>query len=134
MASAITGYSVRLQTWYRRDGRDWIAWAPAIQVMSQERTKKGALENLREAVEGWFESCIERGILDQALREVGFSEVAPGEENDSPNLVQVARKAKTGPKRVRFEVGGRKGADYIVGEIPAVIAAGQLGELPRAAA
>ena len=42
--------------------------------MTQARTKKEALEALREAVELWFESCIERGVLDTALNEVGFVE------------------------------------------------------------
>lgn len=130
----ISGYSVRLQAWYRRDGRDWIAWAPALQVMTQERTKKGALEGLREAIEGWFESCIERGVLDQALREVGFAIVAEGDTADSANVVEVTHQERTEPKEMRFGIGGHKGVDYIVGEIPACIAAGQLGESDRASA
>lgn len=75
----IAGYSVRLRAVYRRDGRSWIAAAPALQVGTQERTKKAALQGLREAVEAWFESCVSRGVLDQALREVGFKKMAPGE-------------------------------------------------------
>ena len=42
--------------------------------MTQGPTRKGSLESLREAVELWFESCIERGVLDAALKEVGFTE------------------------------------------------------------
>ena len=38
--------------------------------MTQAPTKKQSLESLREAVGLWFESCIERGVLDAALREV----------------------------------------------------------------
>ena len=132
MANKISSYSVRLQTWFRRDGRDWVAWAPALKIMTQERTKKGALEGLREAVEGWFESCIERGVLDEALRGVGFATVEPGTPVDSPNVVQVAHEARKEPKRIRFETGASKGVDYIVGQIPAYIAARQLGESPRA--
>ena len=60
------------RAWFRRDGRQWVVWCPAIDVMTQARTKKEALEALREAVELWFESCIERGVLDTALKEVGW--------------------------------------------------------------
>ena len=60
-ADAITGYSVRLDAWFRREGRDWLAWCPGIDVMTQARTKKKAFESLTEAVQLWFESCIERG-------------------------------------------------------------------------
>lgn len=60
------------RAWFRRDGRQWVVWCPAIDVMTQARTKKEALEALREAVELWFESCIERGVLDAALDEVGW--------------------------------------------------------------
>ena len=132
MANNLSSYSVRLQTWYRRDGRDWVAWTPALKIMTQERTKKRALEGLREAVEGWFESCIERGVLDEALREVGFAKVEQGTAVDSPNVVQLAHEARKQSKHIRFEIGGRRGVDYIVGEIPAYIASRQLGESPRA--
>ena len=63
MKAEIAGYTVRLDAWFRRDDRDWVVWCPAIDVMTQARTKKAALESLREAVELWFESCIERGVL-----------------------------------------------------------------------
>ena len=60
------------RAWFRRDGQQWVVWCPAIDVMTQAGTKEAALESLSEAVELWFESCIERGVLDAALKEVGF--------------------------------------------------------------
>lgn len=65
-------YCVGLKTWHRRDEGTCIAWCPGIDVLSQAETQQGAMEALREAVELWFESCIERGVLAQALREVGI--------------------------------------------------------------
>ncbi len=41
-----------------------------VVVMTQASSRKQALQSLREAVELWFESCIDRGVLDAALREV----------------------------------------------------------------
>ena len=76
----ITSYSVRLETWLRRDGTQWLVWCPSIEVMTQARTKKKAFESLRQAVQLWFESCIERGVLDAALKEVGFEKVPADEE------------------------------------------------------
>ena len=75
----MTGYEVRLRAWFRRDGQQWVVWCPALDVMTQSRTKKGALESLREAVELWFESCIEREVLDGALKESGFARATHAE-------------------------------------------------------
>ena len=71
----IVSYSVKLDAWLRRDGREWLAWCPSIDVITQAGTKKKVLESLREAVQLWFESCIERNVLDAALKEAGFEEV-----------------------------------------------------------
>jgi predicted RNase H-like HicB family nuclease len=73
MKAPVISYGVKLEAWFRRDGREWLVWCPAIDVMTQARTKKQALESLSEAVELWFESCIDRGVLDDALKEVGFT-------------------------------------------------------------
>lgn len=136
MEAPVVSYSVRLQAWFRRNGREWLVWCPAIDVMTQARTKKRALESLREAVELWFESCIERGVLDAALREVGFTEVPPSEETpESVDIVNVVRQTTSQPttqKEISFSVGHRKGSDYIEGTIPAHIAAQQLGSAARA--
>lgn len=54
---------------HRDTARRWIATCPQIGVASQGRTASEAKACLQEAVELWFESCIERGVFDQALRE-----------------------------------------------------------------
>ncbi|HWS72485.1 MAG TPA: type II toxin-antitoxin system HicB family antitoxin [Thermoanaerobaculia bacterium] len=64
---------VNLRAYVRRDtARRWIATCPLIAVASQGKTADEARTSLQEAVELWFESCIERGVLDQALREASF--------------------------------------------------------------
>ena len=65
--------NVNLQAFVRRDGpRRWIASCPMVGVVSQGASADDARRCLQEAVELWFESCIERGVLDQALREANF--------------------------------------------------------------
>lgn len=64
---------VHLQAFVRPDTtRRWIATCPMVGVVSQGKTENEARRCLQEAVELWFESCIERGVLDQALREANF--------------------------------------------------------------
>lgn len=130
----IISYSVRLDTWLRRDGRAWLTWCPSIDVRTQARTKKGALEALREAVQLWFESCIERGVLDAALKEVGFEKVPPGEEVLSgSNFIQIQRLSpETETPELHFSLDHRKGSSFIEGVIPAYMAAQQLGDSARA--
>jgi predicted RNase H-like HicB family nuclease len=65
--------NVRLRGFTRRDkpGR-YVAGVPSLNVYSQGETPKDARRSLQEAVQLWFESCIERGTLERALQEVGF--------------------------------------------------------------
>ncbi len=132
--AVIAGYDVRLDAWFRRDGRAWLAWCPTIDVMTQASRKETAFASLEEAVQLWFESCIERGVLAEALHESGFSVRTPGE--DSPrrsNFVHVRYVAAEAPAAaLRFSVGHRRGSDYIEGVIPANLAESQLGTMARA--
>jgi len=65
--------NVNLRAYLRRDTlRRWVATCPLIGVVSQAKTADDARRCLQEAVELWFESCVERGVLDHALREVNF--------------------------------------------------------------
>lgn len=131
--------TIRLQTWYRRDGREWLAWCPAIDVMSQARTKVKAMESLREAVELWFESCFERGVLNEALVECGFSKIGMenvGDETDSSCDQVSIRKTQTSSHPVPlparpFSLSQFKGDDFIDGTIPipAYIAASKLKDV-----
>lgn len=64
---------VKLQAFVRRDTtRRWVATCPMVGVVSQGKSGDDAKRCLQEAVELWFESCVERGVLDQALREANF--------------------------------------------------------------
>lgn len=64
---------INLQAFVRRDTAErCIASCPQIGVISQGRTVREAKACLQEAIELWFESCIERGVLDRALREANF--------------------------------------------------------------
>jgi len=64
---------VHLEAFVRREtARRWIATCPMVGVVSQGKTADDARRCLQEAIELWFESCVERGVLDQALREANF--------------------------------------------------------------
>jgi len=64
---------VELRAFVRRDTDErWIAACPSIDVVSQGDSADEAKRCLNEAVQLWFESCIERGTLEQALRESNF--------------------------------------------------------------
>jgi predicted RNase H-like HicB family nuclease len=64
---------VELRAFVRRDtGKRWIAVCPSIDVASQGTDADDAKRCLDEAVQLWFESCIERGTLERALQESHF--------------------------------------------------------------
>lgn len=65
----------------KRDAeRRWVASCPKLDVFSQGRTEEQARAALKEAIELWIESCLERHTLDEALRECGFQKVSMSKE------------------------------------------------------
>ena len=84
---------VHLKAFVRRDtARRWIATCPMVGVASQGKTSEDARRCLQEAIELWFESCIERGVLDQALREANFRPtVQPTQRSEGSGARRSAR-------------------------------------------
>ena len=71
---------VNLNAFVRRDTKSrWIAVCPAVGVASQGSSPEKAKRALDEAVQLWFESCIERGVLERALQEANFRRLLVGE-------------------------------------------------------
>jgi predicted RNase H-like HicB family nuclease len=119
MRNSVVNLSVRLEAAFRQEGDCWLAWCLPLDVMTQANTKKAAFESLKEAVELWFESCIERGVLKEALTEVGFQPIKLGEKvPDDGSVVEVKR-----PRRDMREFTASESFEVI---IPAYIAAKQL--------
>lgn len=56
----------------KRDGDWYVAYCPPLDIGSQGKTPEQARENLIEAARLFLASCLERGTLDQALKELGF--------------------------------------------------------------
>lgn len=91
---------INLQAFVRRDTpRRWVATCPMVGVVSQGKSSEDARRCLQEAVELWFESCVERGVLDQALREANFRPSPIG----SKRAVAVTVSRRRPPKNVLGE-------------------------------
>ena len=56
----------------KREGDWFVAHCPPLDLTTQGRTISEAKKNLIEASELFIISCLERGTLDQALKELGF--------------------------------------------------------------
>lgn len=93
---------VKLTGYVRRDGRKWTAVCPAVGVASQGRDRADAERCLQQAVELWIDSCVERGTLDQALRECGFRPVGWEE----PSSAAVGERVTVERRSVALEVLG----------------------------
>jgi len=55
-----------------RDGQAWVAYCQSLDLSSCDATPEAALDAVKEAIELWLESCIERGTLEDALFELGW--------------------------------------------------------------
>ncbi|OQX19621.1 MAG: hypothetical protein BWK80_36630 [Desulfobacteraceae bacterium IS3] len=60
---------VKKEKWY-------VASCPALDVFSQGETEKQAEKNLKESLCLFLTSCIERGTLNDVLKECGFKPVS----------------------------------------------------------
>ena len=56
----------------KHEGDWYIAHCPPLDLTTQGKTLAEAKKNLIEASELFIVSCLERGTLDQALKELGF--------------------------------------------------------------
>jgi hypothetical protein len=65
----------------RRDEQTgvFVAFCPALQVYSQGTDEPRAQEALKSAVVLFLSTCIKHAVLDEALKERGFSDVANSE-------------------------------------------------------
>jgi predicted RNase H-like HicB family nuclease len=68
------GLQLRLELFgtVKRQGDWYVAHCPPLDITTQGRTEREAKQNLQEASELFLTSCLERGTLDQALRELGW--------------------------------------------------------------
>jgi predicted RNase H-like HicB family nuclease len=83
---------VQLRAFVRREtAKRWVAVCPKINVASQGTSGDDAKRCLTEAVELWFEDCIERGTLEEALRECGFRTATREEAETFPEHVVLTR-------------------------------------------
>ena len=136
-AMSCSKYSVKRKARINRDGADWIASCPSLEVCTQARTKRGALVSLCAAVELWFESCIERGLLAGALEELGFTKLGKGQVAPADgDIVSLRPRDAVQPKGLAqdlvFSPGSGCDGDYIQGVVPAYITANQLVHFNRA--
>ncbi|MFO7985113.1 MAG: type II toxin-antitoxin system HicB family antitoxin [Desulfatiglandaceae bacterium] len=64
----------------------FVASCPILDVHSQGETEELARENLKEALSLFFQSCFERGVLDDVLKECGFKAATPSIEKEEEQV------------------------------------------------
>ena len=134
----VEAYCLGLKAWHRRDEDAFIAWCPGLGVLSQAETQQGAMEALREAVELWFESCVERGSLAEALQEVGIIGPSHGEPMPATSgSLTICQPAPVGSGAERHglsvTLGEDQDTDCIEARIPAPLLADHVGWEPASA-
>lgn len=64
----------------RQEGETWVAGFPRLDVYSQGNSPEEAKRNASDALRLWVDSCIDRGTLGNALRELGWHRHTVGSE------------------------------------------------------
>jgi len=58
---------------FRPEGEHWLGLCPSLGLTTQGESFERAQENLREMLWLFIESCRKRGVLEQVLRQSGFT-------------------------------------------------------------
>jgi predicted RNase H-like HicB family nuclease len=78
MVADTVAISIHLLCTLKKEAENlWVTGCPLLDLYSQGSSENDAKRSLREAILLWVENCVERGTLDQALRECGFQSVRP---------------------------------------------------------
>jgi predicted RNase H-like HicB family nuclease len=80
---------VKLRCFARFDGERWISRCPSLDLYSQGGTEEEATASLKEAVELWMESCLERETLPRALRELGWRPHPAGVAPPDADVIEI---------------------------------------------
>ncbi|MDR1658950.1 MAG: type II toxin-antitoxin system HicB family antitoxin [Desulfovibrio sp.] len=59
---------------FKPSDKYWIGSCPDLDLATQGETFERAEQNLREAIALFIESCLQRGTLDEVLRQAGYTE------------------------------------------------------------
>lgn len=81
----------------RKRARYFVATCPILDVASQGPTEHTAKRNLLEALQLFLLSCLERGVLDQVLKECGFTGSAKLPKTDSASSLAAKKDYLTVP-------------------------------------
>ena len=60
----------------KKEDGTWIGYCPPLDLYTCGATRDEMLKNTQEAIELFFESCIRRGTLDEALSELNWKKVS----------------------------------------------------------
>ena len=69
----LTNMMPELEFNFRQSGKYWIAECLTLDLATQGETFERAQENMLEAIDAFLESCVARGTLFTALRELGLT-------------------------------------------------------------
>lgn len=84
-------FSIELPYTIQQSGKWYVTSCPLLDVHSQGRTEKKALENLKEATSLFLLRCFEQGTLFEVLKECGFepSSTMPRKSTRAKNFFDV---------------------------------------------
>lgn len=72
MANININFNFNLPVLFLREGMDFIAYSPAIDLSTAGETFEDAQKNFEEASQAFFEEMISQGTLEKGLKELGW--------------------------------------------------------------
>jgi predicted RNase H-like HicB family nuclease len=77
---------VRVRGVFRPEGDTWVAGFPRLDVYSQGDTAEQAKANAADALRLWIDSCLDRGTLGDALRDLGWHRAKGSDSGDAERM------------------------------------------------
>ena len=73
MAALHVTFTIKVPIEIIKRNNVYVACCPILDVNSQGENEANAIENIKDAIQLFLISCFERGVLDKALKERGFT-------------------------------------------------------------
>ncbi|MFH1043538.1 MAG: type II toxin-antitoxin system HicB family antitoxin [Pseudomonadota bacterium] len=88
-ADKVVRFTMSVPVRARKEGNWFYSSCEVLDVHSQGKTKKEAINNLIEALQLFLETCYEEGTFEQVLREQGFVPAHGAENAADERMVEV---------------------------------------------
>lgn len=92
MVKRLKNFEIKIPVQIIKEDKVFVAYTPALELCTQGDSYEEAQRMLGEAIVIFFEECIERGTLEQVLKDCGWTKIPQKKEWMPPSREVISEK------------------------------------------